>query len=348
MSNKLKVSIVGCTGYSGMELLRILSQHSGVEFAVLTSESYSGLEVKKALPFFNSDKVLVTFNAKKTAEASDVVFLCLPHTKSMEAASVIIKAGKKVIDLSADFRLKDNKVYEEWYGVKHTKPLLLKQSVYGLPEINRKAVKGAEFVANPGCYPTGIILGAFPAVKANLVVASDILVNSISGVSGAGRKSSGALMFSELNGSLKAYKLVNHQHTPEIEMGIIMGSGNSKVKVSFNPHLAPVNRGIVSTVSFSLKKKITTANALDLYKKTFQDEPFVRILQEGQLPETRFVTGSNYCDIGIKVDPRMKRLIVVSVIDNLVKGAAGQAVQNMNLMCGFEETTALLNIGLQV
>ncbi|MFH1073931.1 MAG: N-acetyl-gamma-glutamyl-phosphate reductase [Candidatus Firestonebacteria bacterium] len=348
MSNKLKVGIVGATGYSGIELIRILLKHPYVELSMLTSESYSGLKVKKALPFFDLENELVSFNAKKTAENSDVVFLCLPHTKSMEAAAAILKAGKKLVDLSADFRLKDKKMYEKWYGAKHTKSELLKESVYGMPEINREAVKGSYFVANPGCYPTSIILGAFPAVKAKLVDASVVIVNSISGASGAGRKAKAELMFSETGESLKAYKVGVHQHTPEIEMGIAMGSGNSKVRVSFTPHLAPVNRGILTTISFSLKKKISTAAALEIYKEIYCGEEFVHVLSEGQLPETKYVAGSNYCDIGIKVDSRTNRLVVISAIDNLVKGASGQAVQNMNLMCGFKENTALQNIGMMV
>ena len=343
---KIKASIAGATGYSGIELIRILSAHPNVELALLTSESYAGLTVKKALPFFNSDKILVPFEPGKAAAASDVVFLCLPHTKSMSAVAKILKTGKKVIDLSADFRLKDKKVYEHWYSAKHTQPALLRKCVYGLPEINRNAIKGSSFVANPGCYPTGIILGAFPAVKAKLVDASLITVNSISGVSGAGRKAKVELQFSEIDENLKAYKLASHQHTPEIEMGIIMGSGNPGVKVSFNPHLAPVNRGILSTISFILKKKLNTAEAVSIYKAAFSGEKFVRVLPEGQLPETRYVTGSNYCDIGLKADNSTGRLLVVSAIDNLVKGASGQAVQNMNLMFGFEEQAALENIGL--
>lgn len=345
---KLKASIVGATGYSGIELIRLLLGHPYVHLALLTSETYSGMSVKKALPFLDLDKILVPFDAKKTAAESDLVFLCLPHTKSMNAAAEILKAGKKVVDLSADFRLKDKKVYEAWYGAKHLKPELLKKSVYGLPEINRKLIKGSSFVANPGCYPTGIILGAFPAVKAKLVDPSAIIVNAISGVTGAGRKAKTELQFSELSGNLKAYKIATHQHTPEIEMGIKLGSGDQKAKVSFTPHLAPVNRGIVSTINFALKKKVTTAKVIDIYKTAFAGEKFVRVLPEGQLPETKYVAGSNYCDIGVKVDSRTDRLLVVSVIDNLVKGAAGQAVQNMNLMCGFEEDTALKNIGMMV
>jgi len=348
MSNKLKVSIVGATGYSGIELIRILLKHPDVELSVLTSESYSGMSVKKALPFFELDKELVPFNAKKTAEKSDLVFLCLPHTKSMEAAAEILKAGKKLVDLSADFRLKDKSIYEKWYGSKHSKPELLKKSVYGLPEINRLAIKGSNFVANPGCYPTSVILGASPAVKAKLVDASVIIVNSISGVSGAGRKAKTELMLSETGENLKAYKPGTHQHIPEMEMGIKMAGGNSKIKVAFTPHLAPLNRGILTTISFSLKKKISTAAALEVYKGAYAGEEFVRVLPEGQLPETKHVAGSNTCTIGIKVDTRLNRLVVISAIDNLVKGASGQAVQNMNLMCGFPENTALTNIGMLV
>ena len=338
---KIKVSIVGATGYSGIELIRLLLPHPEVELAMLTSESYAGLKVQEALPFFNLDKVLVPFSPKKTAEERDLVFLCLPHTKSMAAAAEILKAGKMLIDLSADFRLKDKAIYETWYGAKHTEPRLLKKCVYGLPEINRKAITGSTFTANPGCYPTSIILGAFPAVKAKLVEASAIVVNSISGVSGAGRKAKPELQFSEMNQNLKAYKPATHQHIPEIEMGIALGSGTAGVRVAFTPHLAPVNRGILSTLSFALKKKISTAEVIEIYKAAFSGEQFVRILPEGRLPETKYVAGSNYCDIGIKVDSRTGRLLVVSAIDNLVKGASGQAVQNMNIMLGFKETLAI-------
>jgi N-acetyl-gamma-glutamyl-phosphate reductase len=342
---KYKISIVGSTGYTGMELIRILLRHPYVEISSLTSESYSGLRLNKVLPFFNIDIQLEKFVPENIAKKSDLVFLCLPHTESMQPVFKMLKFGKKIIDLSGDFRLKDKRLYEEWYGVKHKYPDLLKESVYGLPEIYRDKIKNARFVTNPGCYPTSVILGAAPALKAKLVDIKDIVINSISGVSGAGRKVVTQYHFSEIHEDIKAYKIGIHQHIPEIEQELSNICGK-KIKVSFIPHLVSVNRGILTTLNFKLIKRISTEECLNIYKKFYLNEKFVRILPLNSYPETKYVFGTNLCDISLKVDERLNRLIVISAIDNLVKGASGQAIQNMNLMLNLPEETALEGIGM--
>lgn len=342
---KYRISIVGSTGYTGIELIRILLKHPYVVITGLTSESYSGLKLNKILPFFNIDIQLEKFIPFKIAEKSDLIFLCLPHTKSMYTVFKMLKYGKKVIDLSGDFRLKNKTLYEEWYGVQHKYPDLLKKSVYGLPEIYRDKIKKSGFVTNPGCYPTSVILGTAPALKNKLVDIKDIVINSISGISGAGRKMETQYHFSEIHQNVKAYKIGIHQHTPEIEQEISNICGK-KIKVSFIPHLVSINRGILTAIHFKLIKKISTNECLDIYKKFYLNEKFVRVLPLNSYPETKYVFGTNLCDIGLKVDERLNKLIVLSAIDNLVKGASGQAVQNANLMLDLPEETALDEIGL--
>ncbi len=343
---KYKIAVIGATGFTGMELIRILKAHPYAELNMLTSESYAGLSVKQALPYFNTDKLLEKADLKKAGETCDVIFLCLPHTKSAAAAAKLLKFGKKLIDLSADFRLKAPKLYAKYYGVKHPFPGLLKESVYGLPELNAHKIRGAAFTANPGCYPTGAILACAPAVCAGLVKTAGIVINSVSGVSGAGRKMKTEYHFSEQHANIKAYKLVDHQHTPEIEQELSKLRKNAKATVSFTPHLGPYNRGIITTVAFDLLKNISTEKALAVYKVFYAAKQFVKVLPEGVLPEVKNVAGSNFCEIGLKVNTRLKKLIVVSAIDNLVKGASGQAVQNMNLMLGLPESAGLLDLGM--
>ncbi len=343
---KYIVSIAGATGYTGMELIRILKKHPYAEIGVLTSENYAGLPVKQVMPFFNIEKKLEKLDLKKLGEVSDVIFLCLPHTKSIEAVGKLLKYGKKLIDLSADFRLKDKKAYEEYYKVKHSAPALLKESVYGLPELHSEAIANSNFVANPGCYSTSIILACAPVVSAGIVKVEGIVVNSVSGVSGAGRKMKTEYHFSEQHANIKAYKLAEHQHTPEIEQELSLLKKGGRVTVSFTPHLGPYNRGILTTVAFDLKHKLTTEKAVELYREYYKGKPFVKVLPAGILPEVKNVAGGNYCEIGMKVNERLKKLIVVSAEDNLMKGASGQAVQNMNLMLGLPETTALLDLGM--
>ncbi len=343
---KYKIAVIGATGFTGMELIRILKAHPYAEINMLTSESYAGMSVKQALPYFNMDKILEKADLKKAGENCDVIFLCLPHTKSAVAAAKLLKYGKKLIDLSADFRLKAPKLYEKYYGVKHPFPGLLKESVYGLPELYSHKIRGAAFTANPGCYPTGAILACAPAVSAGLVKTAGIIINSVSGVSGAGRKMKTAYHFSEQHANIKAYKLVDHQHTPEMEQELSKLRKNVKATVSFTPHLGPYNRGIITTVAFDLLKNISTEKVLAVYKAFYAGKQFVKVLSEGVLPEVKNVAGSNFCEIGLKVNTRLKKLIVVSAIDNLVKGASGQAVQNMNLMLGLPESSGLLDLGM--
>ena len=343
---KYKIAVIGATGFTGMELIRILKAHPYAELSLLTSESYAGLTVKQAIPYFNIDQKLEKADLKKAGEGCDVIFLCLPHTKSAAAVAKLLKYGKKLIDLSADFRLKAPKLYEKYYKLKHPYPQLLKESVYGLPELYAHKIQGASFTANPGCYPTGAILACAPAVSAGLVKGAGVVINSVSGVSGAGRKMKTEYHFSEQHANIKAYKLVDHQHTPEMEQELSKLRKGAKVTVSFTPHLGPYNRGILTTVTFDLTKNISTGKALELYKSFYAGKQFVKVLPEGVLPEVKNVAGSNYCEIGLKVNTRLKKLIVISAIDNLVKGASGQAVQNMNLMCNLKEQDGLIGAGM--
>jgi N-acetyl-gamma-glutamyl-phosphate reductase len=269
----------------------------------------------------------------------DVVFLALPHGVSMNIAPEFVKAGKKVIDLSADYRLRDLKIYETWYG-KHSSAKFIKEAVYGIPELYRAKIKKSNFIANPGCYPTSIILGLAPVLKKKLLDVSTIIADSASGVSGAGREPLTGSLFCEVDGGFKAYKVGKHRHLPEIEQELNALAGE-KFAISFTPHLLPVKRGILNTIYTTLKKDISLKTLHSLYSLFYEGEKFVRICPEGVYPNISSVCGSNYCDIGLAVDPRTNRIIIMAAIDNLIKGAAGQAVQNMNIMCGFEEDAGL-------
>ncbi|MBU0759726.1 MAG: N-acetyl-gamma-glutamyl-phosphate reductase, partial [Candidatus Omnitrophica bacterium] len=267
-------------------------------------------------------------------------FLALPHKVSMQFAPVLLKAGKKVIDLSADFRLRDKGVYEKWYEVKHECPEYIKKAVYGLPELYRKDIKKAELIANPGCYPTSVILGCAPLLKKGLVEPDNIICDSKSGVSGSGRVPAQALMFTEIQNSFRAYKVNSHRHMPEMDQELAAVSGSS-ISVNFTPHLVPMERGILSTIYLKLKKKIDTESALQLYRDFYREEYFLRVMDKDIFPDTKNVVRSNFCDVGLKVFPAKNLIIVMTAIDNLVKGASGQAVQNMNIMYGFEEKSGL-------
>jgi N-acetyl-gamma-glutamyl-phosphate reductase len=273
------------------------------------------------------------------AEMCDVVFLALPHGISMKIAPFFIKAGKKVIDLSADYRLRNISTYEEWYA-KHSSAEILNDAVYGIPELNRQQIKSTSLVANPGCYPTSIILGLAPALKNRLLDVNTIIADSASGVSGAGREPQIGSLFCEVDGGFKAYKVGNHRHTPEIEQELNKIAGE-EFAISFTPHLLPVKRGILSTIYASLKEDISLPELHALYSSVYAQEKFVRVCPSGLFPNISSVCGSNYCDIGLTVDLRTKRIIIVSAIDNLIKGAAGQAVQNMNIICGLREDAGL-------
>jgi N-acetyl-gamma-glutamyl-phosphate reductase len=325
--------------------MRLLEKHTGVDIKTVTSESSKGKKVKELFPALKLNNVFETADISKISSSSDLVFLCLPYTKSMEVCKTLLDGGCKVIDLSADYRVKDIILYKEYYKTDHIDILNLKQSVYGLPELNREKIKRAKLTANPGCFPTGIILGAAPLLEKKLVDLSDIIINSITGVSGAGKKPKQDNLFSEISGSVKAYKAGVHQHIPEMEQEMSSLAGG-KVRILFTPHLVPINRGIFSTMVFRLKKKHSGGDIAGLFGKFYSKEKFVKVYPEGNIPEIKSVFGSNECHIGIKLDERTGRLFVFSAIDNLTKGASGQAVQNMNLMLGFAEDTALTSLGM--
>lgn len=318
-------------------MIRLLLRHPHVEVTQFTSRQYAGKAVADVFPRFRG-QVKATFTEPDVNRIDgDVVFLALPHGVAAEFVPALLKKGLKVLDLSADFRLKSAAVYKEFYEHDHPAPELLKKSVYGLPEIHREEIRGAALVACPGCYPTSIILGIAPALKSGLAKSDGIIASSLSGVSGAGRKVADEYLFMECNESARAYGIPKHRHLSEIEQEVSLLAGTA-VAISFTPHLIPLNRGIVSTIYLSLAGK--TDDALAVYRDFYKGEPFVRVTPS--LPDTKNVEMTNFCDISVRIDPHTNRLIVVSVIDNLTKGAAGQAVQCLNLVCGYEETTGLL------
>lgn len=338
---KIKAAVYGASGYTGQELIRILSRHPEVQLTAVTSRRYAGVPVAKVFPSLAGFTSLVYADAtpQEIAALCDVVFLALPHGVSMEIAPAFVEAGRKVIDLSADYRLRDLAEYEKWY-VPHKSAALIGQAVYGLPELYRRQIDKAGLIANPGCYPTCIILGLAPLLKNGLIEVDSIIADCASGVSGAGRDPVVGSLFCEVDGGYKAYKVGNHRHTPEIEQELGVLAGES-FAVSFTPHLLPVKRGILSTIYATLKRGISTAGLQDIYASFYEVEKFVRVLPAGDIPNISSVCGSNYCDVGMVCDPRTGRVIVVSAIDNLVKGAAGQAVQNMNIIFGLPEESGL-------
>ena len=346
-NEKLKVAICGGSGYTGVELLRILSGHPQVTITAVTSEKSAGKLVSSVFPHLQKYQNLAyePLNKIGLLSKADLFFLALPHGASQEAVDFFFKNNKRVIDLSADYRLSDPGVYQEWYGLQHEYLSTLKKAVFGLPEIYRGKIRKAKLVANPGCYPTSAILGLLPAIKNRLIDTSSIVIDSKSGTTGAGRKSDIAVSFCEVNEGFKAYGIGTHRHTPEIEQELSVASGE-KIKVNFTPHLLPVDRGILTTAYARLSEKTDTTTVLNIYKKMYKDEPFVSVLDEGIFPNIKNVRGTNFCHIGVKIVPRTNTLIIVSAIDNLVKGASGQAVHNMNIMMGFTETTALESLAL--
>jgi len=336
----IKAGIMGASGYAGEELLRILLDHPEVKITAVAAK-IDTIPIYKLYPWLKAalDLECGDMSADEVAKKCDVVFLALPHKVSMQFAPIFLKKGKKVIDLSADFRLRDVDVYEKWY-VKHECPYYVKKAVYGLCEFYRDKVKKADLIANPGCYPTSIIFGCAPLLKKKIVDVDSIVCNSVSGVSGAGRVPSQALMFTELQNSFRAYKPNAHRHMPEIDQELSVVSG-AKIAVNFVPHLVPMERGILSTIYLKMKKNITTKEAVKLYKDFYKGEYFIRVMDEGALPDTKNVARLNFCDIGIQAFPEKNTIVVTTAIDNLVKGASGQAVQNMNIMYGFEEKMGL-------
>ncbi len=346
-SEKLKIAIVGSSGYTGGELYRLILHHRHAAVAAVTSEKSAGQPISSIFPQLSglTDLVCESLNPEVIARKADFVFLALPHVTAQEAAFRFQQLGKKVVDLSADYRLTDPALYEKWYEHCHQYPDLLKSAVYGLPELHREKIKKASLVANPGCYPTSAILGLAPLVKKGSIDLTTIIIDSKSGVSGAGRSPSLAHHYPEVNEGLMAYKIGTHRHTPEIEQELGALAGKA-VTISFTPHLIPMNRGILTTIYASLNPADDTGRLHSLYRDFYRNEPFIRVLPAGQLPNVRNVRGSNFCDIGVYADPRTGRAVVVTVIDNLVKGASGQAIQNMNLMMGFDETEGLKHAGL--
>ncbi len=338
----LNCAVVGATGYTGIELVKILLRHPHARITGLTTRQEESIPVQKLIPTLPSslDLEVRTYSFPEIKKKADLVFLCLPHTEAMETAEQFRKAGKIVIDLSADFRLRDYRQYEKWYGKKHTNKSLIKEAVYGLPEMNRVKIKKASLIANPGCYPTSAILAIMPLLEKNLVDAANIVIDSKSGVSGAGKKLTASTQFCEVDENFYAYKVGKHQHTPEIEQGLSQAAG-SGVKVTFVPHLLPLDRGILTTVYLRRKKGVSEADIAAAFKKAYADELFVRVKPAGSFPSLKDVQLTNYCDIGFTAVPESDRLIVVSAIDNLLKGASGQAVQNMNIRAGFAEGEAL-------
>jgi len=328
------IAVIGATGYTGQELVEILSKHKRVKINYLTSRVDIPTPYSIMFPRFKGvvDTVCSQFNVEDALRSADVFFLSLPHTISASFVPMLLGKRKKVIDLSADYRL-DKATYEKWYRSEHKDQEGLEKAIYGLPELNRAKIKKAELIANPGCYPTSVLLGLMPAVIKK-IISQDIIIDSKSGVSGAGRKADLGLSYCEVNGNFKAYKVNDHQHMPE--MGKILKDidGNT-YNINFVPHLLPVNRGILSTMYLKVSEGLREEDILALYKKVYEKEPFVRVYEKGTLPELKNVVNTNYCDIGITFKNDM--LVVISCIDNLVKGAAGQAVQNMNIMLGFNE-----------
>ncbi len=342
----LNVGIVGATGYTGMELLRILLQHPLARASALTSRRYEGLAIDRVFPALktHTDLICEPLDFDRIAEKSDFIFTAVPHKTAMEVVPEFHRRGKKVVDLSADFRLRDPQVYEQWYRP-HVCETLLREAVYGLPELNREVIRRARLVGNPGCYATGAILALAPLVKERLVDLSQIVIDAKSGVSGAGRDPTLGSLYCEVNEGLKPYKVLEHRHCPEIEQELTQLAQESVYTV-FVPHLVPMDRGILSTIYVRLKQRQDTEGVLALYSRFYKGEFFVRICPGGEYPNVSDVRGSNFCDIGLKVADDGRSGVIVSAIDNLTKGASGQAVQNMNLMCGFPEREGLAGIAL--
>ncbi len=337
----LKVAVVGASGYTGVELIRLLIGHPEVEIVSVTSRQHEGQPISQAFPSLAGfcELLCEPLDVASIALRSDLVFTALPHKSAMEVIPDFLQAGCKVVDLSADYRLDDQQVYEHWYQ-QHSSPELLSEAVYGLPELFREQIAGARLIANPGCYPTSVALGLAPLLEQKLIDPASLIIDSKSGTSGAGRGAKQGSLYCEVNEGFKAYGVASHRHTPEIEQTLSKLAGEP-VQVNFTPHLLPINRGILSTIYASLRQPLATAELLDLYRQRYAAEAFVRVMPGNELPNVAHVRGTNFCDLGLVSDERTGRVIVVSAIDNLVKGAAGQAVQNMNLLRGYKEQLGL-------
>ncbi|MCR5776881.1 MAG: N-acetyl-gamma-glutamyl-phosphate reductase [Lachnospiraceae bacterium] len=338
----IKAGIIGATGYAGNEIVRLLLGHKEVEIKWLYSKSFAGQDYASIYRnlFKIVDSPCIADDISSLADEVDVIFTATPQGFLASVLTEELLAKAKFIDLSADYRIKDVATYEKWYKLEHKSPELIKKAVYGLCEINRKDIAGTRLLANPGCFTTCSILTAYPLVKEGLIDADTLIINALSGVSGAGRGAKVANLFCEVNESAKAYGVTNHRHTPEIEEQLSYANG-SHIMINFTPHLVPMNRGIFATETATLKSGVTAEDIKAAYEKHYGNEQFIRLMKDDQVPETRFVEGSNFVDIGFKVDERTNRVVMMGAIDNLVKGAAGQAVQNMNIMFGFDEAEGL-------
>ena len=338
----IKVGIIGATGYAGGELARILMGHKDAKIVWYGSRNY--IDKKYADVYQNMFQIVdakcLDDNMEELAKKADVIFTATPQGFCASVISEAILADTKIVDLSADFRIKDVATYEKWYGIQHKSPQFIEEAVYGLCEINREDVKGARLVANPGCYTTCSILTAYPLAKEGLIDMNTLIIDAKSGTSGAGRGAKVGNLYCEVNENIKAYGVASHRHTPEIEEQLGYAA-KEDVRISFTPHLVPMNRGILATEYATLTKQTTYEEVKAVYDKYYKEEKFIRVLDEGICPETKWVEGSNYVDINFKIDPRTNRIIMMGAIDNLVKGAAGQAVQNMNLMFGLPESEGL-------
>ena len=338
----MKVAIIGGSGYGAVELARLLYHHPYVELSQIISQSKVGTPFSDIYPQLVTliDQPMTELDIESLADDVDVVFFATPSDVSHKLIPKFLEKNLKCIDLSGDFRLNDPLLYQEWYGFEMQAPDLLGEAVYGLPEINNQEIKDAQLIANPGCYPTAILLGLIPAVEEKMINHRSIIIDGKTGVSGAGRGLSLNVHFSEMNENTKAYALGKHKHIPEAEQELTKKSADS-VRVNFTPHIVPMTRGILTTTYTDLAVETSTEEVIEQYKAYYQGHPFVRIREAGQIPSTKEVYGSNFCDIGLYVDDRTNKLIIVSVIDNLVKGASGQAIQNLNLMAGWDEQTGL-------
>ncbi|MDI7258423.1 MAG: N-acetyl-gamma-glutamyl-phosphate reductase [Thermodesulfobacteriota bacterium] len=338
---KTKIGIIGATGYTGVELLRLLLHHPEVEVSALTSQKYAGVEIGRVFPSLLKHLPIKCeeLSIDQISKKADFIFTAVPHKTAMETVPLFYKKGKRIVDLSADFRFQDPILYERWYQ-KHTCPELLPESVFGLPELHREKIRKAKIVGNPGCYPTGALIGVIPLINKGMISLESIVIDSKSAVSGAGRDVVLESLFCEVNEGVKAYKIFEHRHTPEIEQELSL-LAQKKVTVTFVPHLIPMDRGILTTLYVNFTQKIKTEDAFHLFEEQYREEPFVRIYPKGKLPNTKDVRGSNYCDIGVIVNESDGRAVIVTAIDNLVKGASGQAIQNMNIMLGFPEKIGL-------
>ncbi len=343
---KTRVAVIGATGYTGVELLRLLLVHPEVELTALTSQKYIGHPIEEVFPSLKGRLSLICeeFNGERISQKADFIFTAVPHKTAMEMVPFFYERGKRIVDLSADFRFRSPKVYERWYQ-KHQASDLLSVSVYGLPELHREEIRKAKIVGNPGCYPTGALIGLLPLVKKEIISLEGIVVDSKSGVSGAGRDVVLESLFCEVNEGVKAYKIFAHRHTPEMEQEL-SEIAQREVRITFVPHLIPMDRGILTTLYVRFLKKMKTRELLKLFEEYYGGEPFVRIYPEGRLPNTKDVRGSNFCDIGAVASETDERAVIVTAIDNLVKGASGEAIQNMNIMLGYPETMGLEGIPL--